>query len=1036
MSAVSEEAVSHIDSVDVANSLVESESKCELTCDSGLDTLDSCSLSLVNTSETPKQLQNEEKEGEKGSTNRDAENDSSDTIYSPTSLSPEAGEEHHFMNFDDLHGVDDVDNIAINQLINIENKYDNEIDKISADNGNFKVDLPLDNISSDFSSYLCSDTSGNSARSESEVKNIENIENDGFGKSDIHSNGSTSIHSLDKVHDSNDYIAANDNEMKPQKIMHTLATSTMSLHEETEPAIEAALAKSTFSKSAENIPVLVPHVVSNQNSSTKELDTEQILSDFTSQKTKAQAVQKIVPDVVSTADNKYHRIPKELLNQDLGSIVKNVHGIFSSVSGSLKNAYNISSRAAHPKPPQKIASKTGSKIMSEIFEEESSLQDSGSGTDKDTISETEISKSSNSEQDSESECDAKREVYKLQVESLERLLAEQRKEMAALRERVRQQTEEMIGKEQTFKDLEGKMDLMRKRVEHAEKEKDSAVMRYASSECTVIEARRAAEAAARAERAAAAELELMGGKLKSAHAEKQRICQMYDDKCHEVLSAERELGRAREELRELEGRLKWTQSKLRTEVDAYKESAERAEKLSQQVAELEAARDAAAAHAADSLKARQLEIDLKESQAALILCRHEKAELEKAVVSLTQQLETCKSERDDATTRLATATAEVSRLQDSNLRLEEEAASLAALRARAARADALSSQLERETRRAEQAEEALSAERARAETCLLREASALQHAAQLTAQHVAAAASSCDSRRQAQALEADNVSLRAQLAALQAELAAARRAGADEAERRQRENRTMARKIAELTEEVAETNKKLEWEKGENGVLKKKHASAIKELNRELQRALRRCDQLGAKIPHAENGDHTTGSISSLSSGDSALPTEERLQNGHGNDVPDIQVHTADRMQLIERIVSLQRAAARRAERQDFLEEHARQLTDELRKKARLLRTLLSQAPAGALAGSEREQHKKRKLTKKDIARLGGGAMAAVWGGDPAGMTLELSLEMNNRLQAVLEDALLKNITLKENMDTLGKEIARLKGQPPPQASK
>lgn len=50
---------------------------------------------------------------------------------------------------------------------------------------------------------------------------------------------------------------------------------------------------------------------------------------------------------------------------------------------------------------------------------------------------------------------------------------------------------------------------------------------------------------------------------------------------------------------------------------------------------------------------------------------------------------------------------------------------------------------------------------------------------------------------------------------------------------------------------------------------------------------------------------------------------------------------------------------------------------------------------------------------QKDIARLGGGAMAAVWGGDPAGMTLELSLEMNNRLQAVLEDALLKNITLK-----------------------
>ncbi|RVE40347.1 hypothetical protein evm_015003 [Chilo suppressalis] len=63
--------------------------------------------------------------------------------------------------------------------------------------------------------------------------------------------------------------------------------------------------------------------------------------------------------------------------------------------------------------------------------------------------------------------------------------------------------------------------------------------------------------------------------------------------------------------------------------------------------------------------------------------------------------------------------------------------------------------------------------------------------------------------------------------------------------------------------------------------------------------------------------------------------------------------------------------------------------------------------PAGAVASQDRDAN------KKEIARLGGGAMAAVWGGDPTGMTLELSLEMNKRLQAVLEDALLKNITLK-----------------------
>lgn len=41
-------------------------------------------------------------------------------------------------------------------------------------------------------------------------------------------------------------------------------------------------------------------------------------------------------------------------------------------------------------------------------------------------------------------------------------------------------------------------------------------------------------------------------------------------------------------------------------------------------------------------------------------------------------------------------------------------------------------------------------------------------------------------------------------------------------------------------------------------------------------------------------------------------------------------------------------------------------------------------------------------------------------------MTLDLSLEINKKLQAVLEDTILKNITLKENLDTLGDEITRL----------
>ncbi|XP_037299167.1 coiled-coil domain-containing protein 186 isoform X1 [Manduca sexta] len=813
-----------------------------------------------------------------------------------------------------------------------------------------------------------------------------------------------------------------------KNINSALTMSTASLNEQN--ALNDIVSKCPHSRSAENITTLELTGKLKLNSSDKDLNTEQILSDFSSHKNKVMAVQKI-PEIPSNTSARYTHIHKEILSQDIGSIVKNVHGIFSSVSGSLKNAYTH--RASVQKPTKPLKAVPNGKIMSDIFEDDNTDKIEKTNDSLENISN--LNSDSISSENGEIESDAKKDVLRLQVETLERVLAEQRKENALLRERVKQQVDELQEKDHTFRDLESKLDLMGKRVEQAEREKDAAVMRYASVECARIEAKRAADLAAKNEKAATNEMELLKNKLRSAHAEKERICQLYDDKCHELLKSEREVAKVREDLRELEGRLKWTQSKLRMEMDAYKESSERAEKLSQQVTELEAAKEAAVVNATDSVRAKQLESDLKEAQAALILCRHEKEELERRLGAVTSQLDTCTKERDTAISSLARATAEVSRLQTSNMRLEEEAAELAALRAQAALADTLAAQLQRESARAAEAEEALSIQRALGETCARREAAALQHAAALTAQHVAHQAAAQRDHAQVQALTVDNASLREKITELETQCADLQRALAEETDRRNKENRVLARKVAELTEEVADANKKLEWEKGENGVLKKKHASAIKELNRELQRSLKRCEQLEAKLPPPDAPSTRTGSVSSLSSGESAAP-EERLHNGHAEALPDIQIkypslfaklfpksRSPDRQALIERIVSLQRAAARRAERCEFLEEHARQLTHELRNKSRLLRSLLADLPAGALA-DQRQDH-----NKKEIARLGGGAMAALWGGDPGGLSADLSLEMNRRLQAVLEDTLLKNITLKENMDTLGAEISRLKEQ-------
>ena len=64
----------------------------------------------------------------------------------------------------------------------------------------------------------------------------------------------------------------------------------------------------------------------------------------------------------------------------------------------------------------------------------------------------------------------------------------------------------------------------------------------------------------------------------------------------------------------------------------------------------------------------------------------------------------------------------------------------------------------------------------------------------------------------------------------------------------------------------------------------------------------------------------------------------------------------------------------------------------------------------------------------KATVAAGHGIMASLYNSRVAdsGMTIELSLEINKKLQAVLEDTLLKNITLKENMNTLGQEISEM----------
>lgn len=74
----------------------------------------------------------------------------------------------------------------------------------------------------------------------------------------------------------------------------------------------------------------------------------------------------------------------------------------------------------------------------------------------------------------------------------------------------------------------------------------------------------------------------------------------------------------------------------------------------------------------------------------------------------------------------------------------------------------------------------------------------------------------------------------------------------------------------------------------------------------------------------------------------------------------------------------------------------------------RIIQSYVLREESGALSSEASD------LNKAHLSRRGG-IMASLYSSHPAdsGLTLDLSLEINRKLQAVLEDTLLKNITLK-----------------------
>ncbi|CAF2134446.1 unnamed protein product [Rotaria magnacalcarata] len=256
--------------------------------------------------------------------------------------------------------------------------------------------------------------------------------------------------------------------------------------------------------------------------------------------------------------------------------------------------------------------------------------------------------------------------------------------------------------------------------------------------------------------------------------------------------------------------------------------------------------------------------------------------------------------------------------------------------------------------------------------------------------------------------------------------------------------------------------------------LKKKHQANTKDLIKQLQQLQKPKSTnnsnehvsmlLTSQTKHIANKENSndnsssrgspTGSFSSLNEitsltipGSDHIPrhTPAHQQQQQQQLLPDeeqeviVNIVDIDRQKLIDKLLKQQKLLVRRNEKIEFLNDHIQLLTQDLQNKRKIIQTYAMNEDSfmytSAESDSIRQQlaNKNRNNSSSLMATLYNRATTTVnhttnkLFEQSSPMTLETALDVMGKLQSVLEDTLLKNITLKENVDTLNKKMPIVK---------
>ncbi|KAM3591610.1 uncharacterized protein V6R79_004757 [Siganus canaliculatus] len=607
--------------------------------------------------------------------------------------------------------------------------------------------------------------------------------------------------------------------------------------------------------------------------------------------------------------------------------------------------------------------------------------------------------------------------------------------------------------QQMQKETAYRLEQVNKKCDEARQEKEAMVMKYVRGEKEALDLRRDKESLEKKLREATKEVDRQALRGNQLAQEKGRLQQLNDAKESEVGRLTREVEKLKEEINSHLIKVKWAQNKLKSEADAHKETKDKLRETQSKLAQAKEETEQIRKNCQDMIRTYQESEELKSNELDAKL-RETKGELEKHKQEQTDQLEVhrvkakeledLKRSYKEGMDELTTLRTKLKCLEDERPRWEDELskyreiinrqkAELGRQREKLEEITALQEELQNDKQEITSLREevsGLSSQLADLQRDVQgsreREAELLGFTEKLSSKNAQLQSESNTLQSQLDQLGSSFKELQGRLEETDRQLDDKSRQLKQEEVLRQQEVQGLQEERSALQTEVDQLKTRVEELRDELVTQKRKQAANIKDLTKQLTQARKKLEQV-------ENGgcDRDVSSMGSRSSSSGSLNARHGGSSGVEERSPESQSGPSvvvvdsypevDKAVLVDRIVRLQKALARKQEKIEFMEDHIKQLVEEIRKKTKIIQSYVLREESGALS-SEASDINKAHLSRR------GGIMASLYTSHPAdsGLTLDLSLEINRKLQAVLEDTLLKNITLKENLQTLGAEIERL----------